>query len=108
MLFGFFLLRILHIFNALQDVAYSISSRHNARTVGPAEFEVPYGSPVPLADIKQPVEDVIVIFGIDNEVVCGVEDGGSFGVYEAADAQERSVCRGDSSRFGVENETFLT
>ena len=99
---------MLHIFNALQDIVYAGSPRHNAHTIGPAEFEVPYGSAVPLADIKQPVEDVIVIFGIHNKLVCAVEYGGSFGVYEAADAQERSVCRGDSSRVGVVNETFLT
>ena len=99
---------MLHIFNRLQDVVYPGSSRHNAHTVCPAEFEVPDSSPVPLADIKQPVEDVIIVFGIYNKVVCGVENGGCFGVYEAADAQERSVCRGGSSSFGVVHETFLT
>ena len=99
---------MLHIFNTLQDAVYPSSPRHNAHTVGPAEFEMPYGSPVPLADIEQPVEDVIVVLGIYNKVVCGVEDGGSFAVYEAADAQERSVCRGDPGRFGIVNETFLT
>ena len=99
---------MLHIFNILQDAMYPGSPRRNADTVSPAKFEVPYGSSILLADIKQPVEDVIVVFSIQDEFVCGVEDGGSFGVYEAADAQARSVCRGESGRFGVVNETFLT
>ena len=108
MLFGFFLLGILHIFNTLQDAMYPGSPRLNADTVGPADFEVTYGSSVLLAYIKQPVENVIVIFGIHNEFICAVEDRGSFGVYKAAGTQERSICRGFSGRFGIVDETFLT
>lgn len=66
------------------------------------------GSSVALADIEQPVEDVVVIFSIYNDFVCAIEYGGGLGVYNAAGAEERSVCRCNSGGVAVVNETLLT
>lgn len=87
---------------------YVASPRLNTDSVGPADFEVTYGSSVALTDIKQPVENVVVILGVYNDFVCAIEDGGGFGVYEAAGAEERSICRCKSGRVAAINETLLT
>lgn len=108
MLFDFVFFRILHIFNVLQDAMYVASSRLDTDSVCPADFKVAYGSSITLADIEQPVKDVIVILGVCNNFVCAIEDGGGFGVYEAADAKERSICGGDSGRVAAVDETLLT
>lgn len=65
------------------------------------------GSSVALADVKQPVEDVVVILGIRNDFVCAIEDGGSFDIDEAAGAEERSICRCISGRVSVVHEALL-
>ena len=84
--------RTAHIFNVLQEAMYILSARLDTDSVGPANFKVAYGSSVALANIQEPVEDVIVILGIDNDFVCAVEYGCGFGVYEAAGAEKGCVC----------------
>ena len=88
MLLNFVFFRILHILDVLQDAMYVPSPRFDTDSVGPAEFKVTYGSPVALTDIKQPVENVVVILSVYNNFVCAIEDGGGFSVYEAAGTQE--------------------
>ena len=67
-----------------------------------------YGSSVTLADIEQPVKDVIVILGVYNNFVCAIENWGGFGIYEAAGAKERSICGRGSGRVAAVDETLLT
>ena len=52
MLLNFVIFRFPHIFNLLQDAVYVASPRLDTDTVGPADFEVTYGSSVALTDIK--------------------------------------------------------
>ena len=87
---------------------YVPSPRLDTNSVGPADFQVTYGSAVAIADIKQPVEDVVVILGVYNDFVGAIEDGSCFGVYEAAGAEERCICECNSGRVAAVNETFLT
>lgn len=107
MLLNFVFFRILHIFNVLQDAMYVPSPRLDTDSVGPANFKVRNGSSVALANIKQPVEDVVVILSVYNDFVCAIEDGGGFGIYEAAGAEERCICRCSPGRVAAVNKTFL-
>ena len=52
MLSDFVFFRILHVFNVLQDAMYIPSARLDTNSVGPADFQMTYGSPVALADIE--------------------------------------------------------
>ena len=67
-----------------------------------------YGSSIVLADIKQPVEDIVVILGVSNDLVSAIENRGGFSIYEAAGAEERDICRWNPGRVAAVNETFLT
>ena len=86
---------------------YVLSAGLDADTVGPADLKVTYSSSVPLADIQQPVEDVIIILSICNDFVCAVENRGGFGVNEAAGAEERCISRCSSGSVAAINQTFL-
>ena len=83
--------RFPHRFNVLQDAVYVPSPRLDTDSVGPADFEMTDSSSVSLADIKQPVKDVVVVLSVGNDFVCAIEDGGGFGVYETAGAEERGI-----------------
>lgn len=88
MLLNFIFFRVLHILDVLQDAMYVPSPRLDTDSVGPANLKVTYGPSVALTDIKQPVEDVVVILSVYNDFVCAIEDGGGFSVYEAAGTEE--------------------
>ena len=107
MQFNFIFLRILHLLNILQNAMYVASSRFDTHAIRPADLKVTYGSSVVVADIKQPVEDFIVIFRVCNDLICAVEDGRCFGVYDAAGAEERGIRRCTSGLVAVVNESFL-
>lgn len=66
-----------------------------------------YSFSIARADVKQPIEDVIVILGVYSDFVCAIEDGGGFGVYEATGTEEGCIgwCR--PGRVAAMNETFL-
>ena len=85
---NFVFIRLFHIFNDLQDAMYVSSSRIDTDSVRPADFEMADGSSVALADIKQPVEYVVVILSVCNNFICAIKDGGGFHVYETASAEE--------------------
>ena len=87
---------------------YVPSPRLDTDSVGPADLKMTYGSSIALADIKQPVEDIVVILGVGNDLVSAIEDGGGFSIYEAAGAEERGICRCNPGRVAAVNETFLT
>ena len=84
------------------------SPRLDTDSIGPADFKVAYGTSVTRANIKQPVENVIVILSVCNDFVRAIEDGSSFGIYEAAGAEERCICRCSSGRMAAVHETLLT
>lgn len=108
MLLNLVFLHILHIFNILQDTMYVLSARLYTDPIGPADFKVAYSSSVAFAEIQQPVEDVIVILSVHNDLVCAIEHWGGFGVYEAAGAEERSIGGCSPGRVAAINQTFLT
>lgn len=99
---------ILHIFNVLQDAMYVLSARLDADTVGPADFKVAYSSSIAFAEIHQPVEYVIVILSVYNDLVRAIENRGGFGVYEAAGTEERCISRCSPGSVAAINQTFLT
>ena len=49
-------------------------------------------SPVTLADIKQPIEYIVVVFGVYNDFIQAVEHGSCFGVDTTAGEEERGIC----------------
>lgn len=91
MLLGFVFFRFVHVFNVLQNAMYVASARLDTDSIGPTDFEMTDGPSVLRADIKQPVEDVVVVLSVGDDLVCAIEDGGSFGVYETAGAEERGI-----------------
>ena len=107
MKFGFAIPRELHIFNMLQNAMYVLSARLDTDSISPANLEVTYGSSVELSDVQEPVEDVVIVLGVCNDLVCAIENTCGFGVYEAAGAKEGSVCRDKAGGVTVEDETFL-
>lgn len=108
MLLNLIFFRLLHIFNVLQDAMDIAPPRFNTDSIGPADFEMTDGSSVALADIKQPVENVVVVLSVNNDFVCAMKDRCGFCIYETADAEERCICWRTSSRVAVIHETFLT
>ncbi len=107
MLLDLVFFRVLHIFNILQDAMDVAPPRLDADSVGPADFEMTDSSSIGLANVKQPVENVVVILGVCDDFVCAVKDGGGFGIYETADVEERCVCWFRSSCVAAVNETSL-
>ena len=107
MLDNFVFCRIFHILNILQDAMYVPSARLDTDSVGPADFKVAYGSSVALADIQQPIEDVIVILSVCNDFVGTIEKGGGLGIYEAAGAEEKYICWDGSCGMAAIDKTLL-
>ena len=107
MMFSFAFLRILHGFNLLQYAMNVPSARLDTDSVSPADFKMADGSSVALADIEQPVEDVVVVLGVCNDFVCAVEDGCCFQVYKVAGAEERCICWDNPVHVATIDETFL-
>ena len=91
----------------LQNGMYILSARLDADSIGPAKLEVTYGISIELSNVEEPVEDVVIILGVYNDLVCAIEDRCSFGVYEAAGSKERSVCRNSAGALTAVDETFL-
>ena len=91
----------------LQNAMYVFSTRLDADSIGPTNLEVTYGSSIELSDVQEPVEDVVIILGIYNDLICAIEDACGFVIYEAAGAKERSVCGDNAGGVAVEDETFL-
>ena len=60
----------------------------DADTVCPANLEMTDGATVALADIEEPVKDVIVVFGIEDDLIGIVEDGCGFLVDDFGCAEE--------------------
>lgn len=107
MVFGFAFLRILHGFNLLQYAMYVPSARLDTDSVGPADLKMAYCSSIALANVQQPVEDVVIVLGVCDDFVCGVEDRCGFDVYEVASAEERCICRDFSGRVATIDDAFL-
>ena len=107
MLLNFFFFRFLHILNLLQNTMYVASPRIDTDSISPADFEMTNGSSVAFANIEQPVEDVVIVFGVGNQLICAIEDGGGFGVYETTGAKERGIGGYHSSRVAIVDEALL-
>ena len=105
--FGFAFFRVLHGFNLLQYAMYVPSAGLDTDSVGPANLEMAYGSSIALANIQQPVENVVVVLGVCDDFVCAVEDGCGFDVYEVAGAEERCICWDISGRVATIDDAFL-
>ena len=88
------LLRVLHVLYVRQDTSDVGPPRLYTQPVCPADFEMSNSTPVAFAYIEQPVEDIIVVFSIENDSIGAVEDRRRFVVDVAARSEEARVCRG--------------
>ena len=105
--FSLAIVGVLHVFDMLQNAMHVLSARLDTDSIGPANLEVTYGSSVELSDVQEPVEDVVIVLGVYDDLVCAIEDTCGFGVYEAAGAKERGVCRDNAGGVTAKDETFL-
>lgn len=87
---------------------YVAPPRLNTHTICPADLQVAYSTTIVLADIEKPVENVVVVFGIEDDFVGAIENGGRFLVDEFADAEERGVCRSFARVLAFVDEPFLS
>ena len=79
--------------NSLQDTMYISPSGLDAHAIRPSNFQMAYRPPVALADVEQPVEDIVVVLGIKDDLVGAVEDGCGLSVNEFAESKNGGVCR---------------
>lgn len=64
-------------------------------------------SSVALADVKEPIEDVVVVFGVEYNLICAIEDGSCFAVDQATCSKEAGICRFSPIGVAAIDETFL-
>lgn len=69
---------------------------------------MPYRSSVSLTDIKQPVENIVVIFGVEFDLVGAVEDIDGLLVDEPGGPQESAICSSRSSCLGAVYQARLS
>ena len=88
---NFVFLRLFHVGYPRDDAVNVPSSGLDLDAVGPSDLEVADGTPVRFADVQKPVENVVVVFGIEDNAVGTVEDRGGFGVDDPARSEESGV-----------------
>lgn len=79
----------------------------HADSIRPVDLKMTDRSSVTLTDIKEPIENVVVIFGVEYNIACAIEDGSRFAVDQATCSKEAGVCRFYPTRVAAIDETFL-
>ena len=82
---------LLHIVDPLQYAMDVLLPGLNAHAIRPADFQMTDRAPVLLSDVEQPVEDVVVVLRVQDDVVAAVEHRCRFGVDGATGAQEARI-----------------
>ena len=107
-LLDFFLCHTRHGIDPLQDSVYVLPARLDANAVSPADLKTTDCSAVVLPNVKEPVEDVIIVFGVQDDFIPTVEDFSCLVVDDATCPEEARVGIFGPSTFSIVDETFLT
>lgn len=86
-------LRVLHVLYVPQNPMDVAPTGLNRNTICPADLEVTDGENVALADVQQPIENVIIVFCVDDNLVCAIEYGRCFVIDKATSSQEAGIRR---------------
>lgn len=55
---------VVHVYDALDESVNVISARLHCNAVGPVDLKMANQTPVTLANIEQPVQNVVVVFSL--------------------------------------------
>lgn len=88
LLLAVFFFRVLHVVDFLHNATDVLSPGLNAHAVSPADVKMTDRAPVVVPNVKQPVEDVVVVLCVQYDFILAVEDGSRFLVDGTACAKE--------------------